>query len=198
MLAGLKTCLSSLVRFKNKKLLHQQIWVVLCRDHDLFINYFIHWPYETSCKNYELQEVHLPSYRNVLGSPSHCHHFHMYIISICINLVKWWLDHYLCWSMKKLIQTELLTKATNETVLLLSKQIFEKMKCVNYIIPVSCFLDPWPWLEGLYELGSVCLSVWKFSWDCLISFFLKLSMVFRAYVVLCATEPDFFLPPKWV
>ena len=105
----------------------QQIWVDLCRDHDLFINYFIHWPCETPCKNYELQEVHLPSYRNVLGSPSDCHHFHMYIISFCINLVKWWLDHYLCRSMKKLIQTELLTKATNVTVLL-PKQIFKKDK----------------------------------------------------------------------
>ena len=30
MLAGLKTCLSSLVRLKYKKLLDQQIWVVLC------------------------------------------------------------------------------------------------------------------------------------------------------------------------
>ena len=34
-------------------------------------------------------------------------------------------------------------------------------------------------------------SVWKFSWDWLISFFLKLSMVLEAYV-LCMTEADFF------
>ena len=52
--------------------------------------------------------------------------------------------------------TELVTKATNMIVLLLSKQIFEKVKYVNYVIPVSLFLDSLTWPEGFYELGSVC------------------------------------------
>ena len=56
-----------------------------------------------------------------------------------------------------------------------------------------CFLlcDPRSWLEGSYELGSVRPSVRKFSWDWLISFFLKLGMVLEAHLVLCVTEPDF-------
>ena len=37
-------------------------------------------------------------------------------------------------------------------------------------------------------------SVRKSSWDWLISFFLKLSMVLEVYVLLCVPEPDFFCP----
>ena len=60
------------------------------------------------------------------------------------------------------------------------------------------FLDPRPWPEWCHELGcpsilpSFCPSVWKFSWDWLISFFLELSIVLGAHVVLCMTELDVF------
>ena len=43
-------------------------------------------------------------------------------------------------------------------------------------------LDPQLWLERSYESGSVHPSVQKFSWDWLISFFLKLSMMLGAHV----------------
>ena len=58
-------------------------------------------------------------------------------------------------------------------------------------------------LAGRVLWIRVCPSVllWKFSWDWLISFFLKLNMVLGAYVLLCMTGPDFFkkifLPEKW-
>ena len=56
-------------------------------------------------------------------------------------------------------------------------------------------MDLWLWLEGPCGLGSIhlpfCPSVQKFSWDWLITFFLKLSMGLEAYVVLCVPEPDF-------
>ena len=42
---------------------------------------------------------------------------------------------------------------------------------------------------------SFCPSVRKFSWDWLISFFLKLSMVLGTYVLLCVTEPHSLDPP---
>ena len=67
-------------------------------------------------------------------------------------------------------------------------------------------LHPQPWPEGSYGLAahpfvllSFFPSVRKFSWDWLISFFLKLSMVLGVHV-LCMVEPDFlkkiFLPQK--
>ena len=40
-------------------------------------------------------------------------------------------------------------------------------------------LDPWPRLEGSCKEG---LSVRKFSWDWLISFFLKLSLMLEAHI----------------
>ena len=55
-------------------------------------------------------------------------------------------------------------------------------------------LDPWLWPEGFYESESVHPSiilffcpVWKFSWV----FFLKLSMVLEAHVVLFVKKQDF-------
>ena len=68
-------------------------------------------------------------------------------------------------------------------------------------------MDCRSWPEGSYELGSVHpsiflffgSSIWKFSQDWLISFFLKCSMVLGVHV-LCVTEPPFwkkiFLPKK--
>ena len=47
---------------------------------------------------------------------------------------------------------------------------------------------------------SVYPSVQAFSWNCVISFFLKFGMVLESHVLLCVTEPDFlgkfFLSPK--
>ena len=40
-------------------------------------------------------------------------------------------------------------------------------------------------------LPSFCPFVWKFSWDWLISFFLKFSMVLGAHVLLCVTARFF-------
>ena len=50
-------------------------------------------------------------------------------------------------------------------------------------------------------IGSDCLSVWKFSWNWLISFFLELSMMLVDHVMLCVTELYFlkiiFFFQKW-
>ena len=48
-----------------------------------------------------------------------------------------------------------------------------------------------PMNYGLPVLPPICRSIQKFSWDCLISFFLKHSMMLEAHVVLRAAEPDF-------
>ena len=54
----------------------------------------------------------------------------------------------------------------------------------------------------LFVLPSFRLSVQKFSWDWLIWFFQKLSMVLGVHVLLRMAESDFlekvFLPKKWV
>ena len=63
------------------------------------------------------------------------------------------------------------------------------------------FLDPLLWPEGFFKLWSVCPSVRKFSWDWLLSFLMKLSMVLKACVLLCVRAPTFWkkkkCPPKW-
>ena len=52
-------------------------------------------------------------------------------------------------------------------------------------------MEPWLWLGWSYELGSVYLSFWPEVFLGLAhQFFLRLSMVLEAHVVLCLTEPD--------
>ena len=67
-------------------------------------------------------------------------------------------------------------------------------------------LNPLPWPEGSYKIGSVCLSVLpsvipsvhKFSQGWLSSFFQKLSMVLGAHIYLCVAEQDFLEKnPHW-
>ena len=83
-------------------------------------------------------------------------------------------------------------KPSAHYVMIFSKIIMETLKqCQSW----HCFfLDPQPWPERSYELGSVCPticpSVSKFFWHRLITFFLKL-MVLRAHAVLCVTGLDF-------
>ena len=81
--------------------------------------------------------------------------------------------------------------------------------CDSWQVLKCLLLDPLSWLEGSYELGFIRLSVLlpfrpfvrKFSWNQFISFFLKVTMVLEAHVVLCMTELEFwkriFLLPKW-
>ena len=69
-------------------------------------------------------------------------------------------------------------------------------------------LDPWPWSEGSYEIGSVCpyfhtsvclsgsfLGIWS------LVFFLIFGMEIDIHVKLCVIKPDFSkkfsLPQKW-
>ena len=62
----------------------------------------------------------------------------------------------------------------------------------NDVIQMS-LLDPQPWLEGSYELGSAFLPSFRPEVFLRLAhkFFLKLSMVLEANVVLCVTELDF-------
>ena len=61
-------------------------------------------------------------------------------------------------------------------------------------------------VTGRFLSIKVCpsfgISVWTFIWYWVISFFLKLGMVLEAYVLLCMTDPDFylkkFLSQKWL
>ena len=38
---------------------------------------------------------------------------------------------------------------------------------------------------------SILLSIWAFSWNCIISFFQNFGMVLEIHTKLCRTEPDF-------
>ena len=42
---------------------------------------------------------------------------------------------------------------------------------LNTVLALIFILDPRPWPEGPYEIGSIHLSVHKFSWNWLITFF---------------------------
>ena len=82
----------------------------------------------------------------------------------------------------------------------ISFSVFLTFKCG----PMQLYLlDPRPWPEVSYELGSICPSVLPSG-----SFFVIGSLVFsetqhgvRGHVLLCVTEPDFlkkiFLPHRW-
>ena len=76
-------------------------------------------------------------------------------------------------------------------------------------VKIKVFLDPWLWPEKSYKLWLVYVSFrslsfrpsfQEFSWDWVISCFLKFNMVLGTHVVLTVTEPDFlekiYLPQK--
>ena len=63
-------------------------------------------------------------------------------------------------------------------------------------ILIDTNLDPQRWSEGSFESGSILPSFRQFSWNWLISFFLKRCMVLGAHMGICVTELDFFLDPR--
>ena len=63
-------------------------------------------------------------------------------------------------------------------------------------ILIDTNLDPQRWSEGSFESGSILPSFRQFSWNWLISVFLKRCMVLGAHLGICVTELDFFWDPR--
>ena len=73
---------------------------------------------------------------------------------------------------------------------------------LNAILLQLYLLNPWWYPEWSYEIESlhpsVLPSIWDFSWNWTISFFLNFVMVVETHFRLCVTEPHFLekLSPK--